>query len=217
MKREADVLVIDVVLLPPEFIRDEAMRLNALLNEREPTDNIHLGRVLNRPHISLLMAGVHREDLEPIGDAVQTVLQHFDPMLLTITGVYPYVNPSRTTITSFLIEKTAELQSLHETVLSALSPFMVLPLTKAMLSHPPGEGFSESILAYVNCFLDNSSFERYSPHITLGMGDLRTSDARIPIPGDIVVHTAAICRVGDHGVCSEVLATYELGDTKESE
>ncbi len=196
-------LVVDAVLLPPEPVQNLALHLNRLLDARQ--NAIRLGREWNRPHISLAMIGARQADVSALCRALKKAADRFLPLDLAPAGIERHRGQGGEVTTSLLIQNIPALQAVHETVLAAFSPYAVLPVTGDMVAAAPEEMASPDTVDYINHFLERSAFERYTPHITLGLGELPGEAAAIRMPDRFRVDSARLCRVGNRGVCRELL------------
>lgn len=60
-------------------------------------------------------------------------------------------------------------------------------------------------------FMKTGAYEHYSPHITLGYGDLPELIPGLDLPLRFEVAKAAVCHLGAHCTCRRVLAGFGLG------
>ena len=214
-------LAVDVVLLPSEAMMDQAIALNRRLPGRSDQ-----GIILNKkdclPHISLSVGCIEEEDVPLIQTILEKIAQQFSELDITTTGVRAVTSPAGRTVSSIEIEKTAELQQLHEAVMSRLSPHFSYTASPEMffaaLAHRGEEGaaneavdaiadtaIDKAAISWVENFPAQSSFARFSPHITAGFGQtdyvLRPMRFR---PASI-----ALCQVGNYGTCRRILAAAD--------
>jgi hypothetical protein len=67
-------------------------------------------------------------------------------------------------------------------------------------------------LAWIKSYPEKSSFERFSPHITIGYGEI--NDYSFPPQGVLrtmkfAVSRLALCHLGNHCTCRRILASIE--------
>ena len=218
-------LAVDVVLLPSEAMMDQAIALNRRLPGRSDQ-----GIILNKkdclPHISLAMGCIEREDVPLIQTILEKIAQRFPELDLTAIAVRAVTSPAGRTVSSIEIEKTAGLQRLHEAVMSRLSPHFSYTVSPEMffasLAHrgahraadetadatpdaTPDATVDKATISWVENYPAQSSFARFSPHITAGFG--QTDYVLGPMrfrPASI-----ALCQLGNFCTCRRILAAAD--------
>ena len=195
---------VDVVLLPDEVMTDEAIEANAELVEK-------FGRriVLNRedclPHISLAMGCVDEEAIGSIGKILRQIAKENPLDQLRITGVESAANSAGEQVSVFKVEKSRELQMLHENVMTKVGPYLSYDATSDMLA---GGEADESTLAWINDYVVKSSFTNFSPHITIGYGKLNRAVCSRPFTASKL----ALCLLGNHCTCRRLLVFVGLNE-----
>ena len=194
---------VDVVLLPDEAVTRKAIEMNAELVEK-------FGRkiVLNKenclPHISLAMGCIDEKDISSVGIILQSIAKEFSLSDLRIRGVKSSENSAGERVSVLEIEKTEGLQSLHEEVMKKLTPYLGYDVTADMIYGD--EDVAETTLEWIKNYRENSSFARFYPHITIGYG--RAEEQQFPI--SFTAAKLALCHLGNHCTCREVLLSIEL-------
>jgi hypothetical protein len=193
-----DALVaIDVAILPPLSIANQAIRLSAALPSAE-SNGLALNDT-NQPHITLTQQFVTVQDIGIVRHNVTSVLKGRPPLLLRVSGA------GRGDSSVWMrIEPTAELTDLHRELMDALRPFERRGETATAFSggNPrPGD------LKWVAEFRHQSSYGRYAPHITLG----HASEPPYVEPTAFLAETVALCHLGGFCACREVLESWTLG------
>ncbi len=223
-------LAVDVVLLPSEAMMDQAIALNRRLPKRSDQ-----GMILNKkdclPHISLAMGCIEGEDIPLIQTILGKIAQQFPGLDLTATAVRAVTSPAGRMVSSIEIENTAGLQQLHEAVMSRLSAHFSYTVSPEMfftsLAHQGADGAADvtgnatadatpdatpdttidkAVISWVENFPAQSSFTRFSPHITAGFG--QTDYVLGPMrfrPASI-----ALCQLGNFCTCRRILAAADL-------
>ena len=202
-----DTVAVDVVLLPPGPIMDMALSANRTLLAGNPGGGIYLDRENCVPHISVAMLPARREDIPELVAKVARIAGQCSPMTMTIDAVAKHRGSTGETVCVFHILRSEIIQLFHKAVMNAVEPYAV-----------PGAG-PETFLGEVSgpsidClhrFRKTSAYERYSPHITLGFGDLPELIPGIDFPVRFEATKAAICHLGNHCTCRSVLAEFDLG------
>jgi 2'-5' RNA ligase len=188
---------VDVVLLPDEAMTDRAIEANAELVEKFSAE-IVLSKNNCLPHISLAMGCIDESDIPAVADVLDTIAKTNQLTKLKVTGVRTSGDAS-----VFEVQKTNELQSLHETVLKEVGLYLTNDVTDDMIH---GGQAAESTLQWIKDYPQKSSFERFFPHITIGYGEM----VSIPSPIDFTASALALCHLGNHCTCRDVLVSIEL-------
>ena len=201
---------VDIVLLPTEAIMDKAIEANAKLVEK-------FGKkiVLNKedclPHISLAMGCVDERDIDSIEKVLETIAEQCPLRDLTVSGIRTAVNSKGEKVSVFEVEKTNELQSLHEKVMEKVLPYFSVDATSDMIYGD--EEVAETTLLWIKNYAEKSSFANFSPHITIGYGEIN----EVGFPIKLAVSKLALCHLGNHCTCRKVLASISLkGDRGDS-
>ena len=188
---------IDVVLLPNEAMTDRAIEANAELVEKFGAE-IVLSKNNCLPHISLAMGCIDESDIPAVADVLDTIAKTNQLTKLKVIGVRTSGDAS-----VFEVQKTKELQSLHETVLNQVGPYLTSDVTPDMVY---GGRPVESTLQWIRDYPEKSSFEKFFPHMTIGYGEM----VSIPSPIDFTASALALCHLGNHCTCRDVLVSIEL-------
>ena len=210
---------------------DKAIALNRRLSGH--SDQVI---ILNKkdclPHISLAMGCIEEEDVPLISTLLCELAQQFPGLELAATAVRAVESPSGRTVSSIEIDNTPDLQQLHEVVMSRLSPHFSYTVSPEMffadLGHRGADGATADVtgnatadatpdatpdvkidkaaISWVENFPAQSSFTRFSPHITAGFG--QTSDVLGPMrfrPASL-----ALCQLGKFCTCRRILSAADL-------
>jgi 2'-5' RNA ligase len=196
-------IAVDVVLLPETTVTDLAIEVNKRLLLQCP-DKIVLGKDTSLPHISLAMGCIAREDVESISQVLRSIAAAKPIGKLPVAGVFVARNATGQSVSSIVLERTRTLRSLHEEIMAKLEPYVNYAVTAEMLVNP--DEIRQSTLSWISTYRDNSSFDNFFPHITLGYGWLD----EFPLPSEITPSKLALCRLGNHCTCRKILAEVEL-------
>ncbi len=202
-----DTVAIDVVLLPPGPIMDMAIGANRTLLAGNPDGGIRLDGENCLPHISVAMFPARRGDIPEITAKVDRIARQCSPMTMTIDAVAKHRSSTGGTVSTFHILRAEILQLFHKTVMNALKPYQAPPAGPPMFA---GEAPASSVDCLLR-FPKTSVYERYSPHITLGFGDLPELIPGIDFPVRFEATRAAVCHLGSHCTCRRLLAEFGLG------
>jgi len=197
---DAGRIAVDVALLPDQAMTRWVVEINREL-VRQYGSEIVLSEETCLPHVSLAMGCTDERDIDSIREMLQRLARETPVRRLNATGILVSVN-SHGGYTSLLeIERTDELQALHEAATRELEPFFSRDVTEAMFAD---DTVAESTLEWTRDYPQKAAFERFSPHITLGHGKAQT-DARFPIP--FTASQLVLCHVGNYGTCRKVLVS----------
>lgn len=190
-------VAIDIAMLLPPATRAEIVRLNA----RFPNagDNGFRFDATHHPHLTLGQHFIDATRLDAVCATVETVLSKHIPLTLQVTGTR-----SGRTAQVLTVSPTSALQALHEHLLDALEPFEVIGTMGSFQSddHPP----RTADVAWVTQFRLDSSYARFAPHITVGIGS-------VPVPTtpfEFTGHEIAVFRLGRFCTCRDQLKRWTL-------
>ena len=197
-------IAVDIVILPSDEMTDKAIEAN-----RELTQAVAGKIILNKdnclPHISLVMGCADEKDVGKIEQILKDIAKENLPGELKANGIYIGTNDDGEKLSLYHIEKTQVLQLLHEKVMTKLSPYFTYDVTADMLLRPSEIG--ESTLCWIENYPHESSFEKFSPHITIGFGTASALD----LPLRFTISKLALCHLGNHCTCRKILASVEPG------
>ncbi len=168
-------LAIDAVLFPSSEVVEEAIKLNKELL-LQVDNNINLNRENCLPHISLAMGGLEEDDLSIIYKDLKEVAQQSKEINLKIIDIHIQELENDQKASSLVIEKTKQIQAIHEKVIEILMPYFTSEVTKDMLCSSLVEAVT---LNWIRNYLNESSFENFFPHITIGFGKI--NNIKLPI------------------------------------
>ena len=195
------LIAVDVALLPPERVCQQALALNAALPAAESQglrlDAAHL------PHITLTQQFIDAGELPRIEPGVTATLSRYGPLTLNVTGAG---RGSRSVWMS--IQRTPELDDLHTALMDALHPF---ERTGGSIAAFDGRDARPGDVAWVGGFRRSAAYRRFRPHITVG----HASQLPIVERMSFTAETIALCRLGRFCTCRTVLRTWVLSPVKE--
>jgi hypothetical protein len=198
-----DRIAVDVVLLPDEEMTERAIRTNARL-VKEYGPQIVLGKTDRLPHISLAMGCVERNQVESIGQVLKQIARNHPLGGLVVTGVVTTLSVGGQQVSSFVLAKTPELQSLHEDVMNRMQAWFSYDVTADMVYGD--EPVAESTLTWIRTFREKSSFGAFFPHITIGYGMV---DQPTTFPIRTKASQLALCHLGNYCTCRKVLTLID--------
>jgi len=196
-------IAVDIALLPSEEMADKAIAANKELL-KQCAHKIVLDKESCLPHISLAMGCIDEIDIDEIDTILRTIAEETSLGRLNAVGIETETNQAGEKVSVFEIEKTEELQSLHEEVMKRLSLYFSYNLRAEMVLS--SEETSQSSLDWIKNYPEKSSFEKFSPHITIGYGEIE--DFSFPMKFEI--SKLALCHLGNHCTCKVILASVDL-------
>ncbi len=196
-------IAVDAVLLPSDEMMDKAIEASKKLSGIS-VSRILLSRENCLPHISLAMGVIDEQDLPFINEDLQQIAIEFQGIKLSAINISTHETVSGETVSHFEIKKTGELQLLHEKFMRKLSRYFTYDAVEKMLLAP--EGVKKTTLEWINNYRKNSSFGKFSPHITIGYG--KADNAGPPVR--FTASRLALCHLGNHCTCRKILASAPI-------
>jgi 2'-5' RNA ligase len=197
-----DRTAIDIALLLPEAVNQRAKAANAALIAERPDgfrfDASHL------PHITLVQQFIRRANIPALIERMDPILRGIPPLSVRVTGV-----GSSATAAHFAIETTHELDRLHRTLMDVVLLFEEAGGgADAFCSEgePAREPARDTDVAWVSNFRSHSSYARFAPHITLGIGP----SPAFREPFEFTTDRVALCHLGRFCTCRVVLREWGL-------
>lgn len=200
---------IDIVLLPPPEVTEAAIQINRMLIEKSGDDAIRLDMVHQLPHVSLAMGCIPGSALSQLNVPLEQLASRLLPMEIGIEGAVTVVTDSGDRVSGINLAKEDSLFVLHRSVMAQLAGIAKEKCTPSSFIRDEGEELTPFTLGYVPEFANKAGFEKYSPHITLGNGDVKTLDEIPELPEKATFSTVAVCHLGNHCTCRSVLWSKE--------
>jgi 2'-5' RNA ligase len=195
---------IDVVVLPDGTMTEKAIEVNRELVE-QAGEKIVLNKESCLPHISTAMGCMEESDIPGVGEILQEIGGRTSLGQLQVISIQTSTNLVGEEVSVFEVEKTSELQSLHEEIMEKLAPYLSSDVGKQMLYDPAEVG--QSTLLWIKNYREKSSFENFFPHITIGYGQIENG----PFPIKFDAAKLALCHLGNHCTCRQILASIKVG------
>jgi len=194
---------VDVVLLPDEVMTARAIALNAELVKKSGA-KIELNKENCLPHISLAMGCVEEGNIAAIGKVLEKIAIETSLPGLKVVGIRTSGNSKGEKVSVYEVEKTTQLQSLHEKVMDKLSAIFSSDVTEDMIYGD--EEVAETTLLWIKNYREKVSFENFFPHITIGYGQIENHS----LPVSFAASELALCHLGNHCTCRKVLVSIKL-------
>ena len=196
-------IAVDVVLLPSDEMMDKAIQVNADLVEKFGSE-ILLNKENCMPHISLAMGCINERDIASIKRLLELIAELKPTLPMTVTGIRTSINTRGEKVSLCQIEKTKELQSFHEKVMKKVTLYFSYNINSDMIYGD--EDVAETTLLWIKNYPEKASFENFSPHITIGYGEIENG----PFPIKFTASRLALCHLGNHCTCRKILVSVDL-------
>ena len=192
-------IAVDVVLIPPDHVIRLAVDINKSFPETSDKNYV-LDPKTCVPHVTLCMGLVEREQLGEIGTRLSALTNTVSSLNLTITHVETSAISSGEIMSGLAIKKTPELQRLHEMVLDEMNPLFTYDGVETTMFYTPPP-IREVPMFWGLGLAKTSVRERYSPHITLGIGVPKQEIT----PISFTASRLALCHLGNYCTCRDTL------------
>ncbi len=125
---------------------------------------------------------------------------------LVVYGVFISISKNGDKVSVYVVEKTEQLQQLHEEVMNRMAKYTTYEAKKEMIYGYPEETVAEGTLLWINNYRKKASFANFLPHTTVGYGVIPTPEA----PIEFGVSSLALCHLGNHCTCRRILTSVDL-------
>jgi len=196
-------IAVDVVLLPDEAMTSRALEINARLVTNGDAE-IALNRTDCLPHLSLAMGCMDEADVSAVQKRLESLARRTSVSQLRVMGIIASVNSRGETTALLNVDRTEELQRLHEQVMEEMASFFHYEVSEAMIHDDVVSG---TTLDWIRTYPQKAAYEHFRPHITLGYGQV-PAGLSVPIP--FRAARLALCHLGNHCTCRKVLWSHDL-------
>jgi hypothetical protein len=204
MKDQAvELLAMDVVLLPETSISVACIDYSRQLAEIYDSE-IRLNKHDCLPHISLSMGILRRNKIDELSVEIAKTVGECCNLKLEAVAVESGEDEGRSV--SLQLAKGRELVSLHEAVMTITSQYFSHDVSGQMFFDELN--VNQTSLNWVADYPETSAYKNWEPHITLGYGKALSE---IEIRGTFSVKALALCHLGNHCTCREVLFEIAMG------
>ncbi|GES15854.1 hypothetical protein Amac_094520 [Acrocarpospora macrocephala] len=212
-----DLPVYDAVLLPPEAVNAGSIRLSEWCASQTPAEfTLKAGELY--PHISLYMANFTPADLDSARDELRLISKSMPEIPLAAD----HFSGNDQGMFELFYRKTEAVTRLQESIIERLNPLR----TGLRLRDPVGRVLADHRLSApptARANLDRYGYDEigdlFRPHITMTRfrerGHQIAADL-LPPPESFtaVYRTLALCVMGEHGTCTEIVETFELASER---
>ena len=197
-----EVKAVDVVLLPSEAVSAAVVEANGRLVEKFGSE-IVLDEANCLPHISLCMGVLDEKDMSEVEKILKKIAGDFARGDLGAGELVIGENSVGEKVSLLEIEKSERLCRLHEVVTERVGEYLSNEVSGEMIY---GGRAAESTLKWIRDYKEKSSWENFRPHITVGYGVLEDGG----LPERVAADRIAMCYLGDHCTCREVICDFNL-------
>jgi hypothetical protein len=141
---------------------------------------------------------------------LKDITEKFSPIALTISNIRTGTIPTGEKVSGFEIERTPDLQLLHETVMRKISQYFTYDVSLDRVYALPDQQVEEVTTYWIKNYQKESSFERFCPHITIGIGEVEGETGGLKFPLRFSVSKLALCRLGNYCTCGEMVLLCDL-------
>ncbi|EHQ34299.1 2'-5' RNA ligase family protein [Methanoplanus limicola] len=198
-------IAIDIVLLPPDEISRKIISYNQKLTDNSGDRSIQLNSDDCLPHISLLMGGISHDDIEPLKEAISVFSDRFLPYSASFSGFAVIETDSGTTVSGADIRRDEKILNLQNEI-AAIAERYLKCVSSDMVYSDRTEEITEFTVSYSGSYINESTGENFSPHITIGHGDISRLKDLPEMPEEFICRRIAICHLGNHCTCRKILA-----------
>ena len=193
-----EFLAVDVAVLLPDPLLQPLLRLNAAL--LPPPDGFRFDDT-HLPHVTLVQQFVAAAQLPAVIEAIAAALRGVAPL-----GLLPAGLSHGRTASTLRLEPTGPLTRLHADLMDRLRQFESGRGDAAAFCSTGKETPRDADVDWVLHFRANAAYDRFDPHITVGVGTLQELN---PLPAAAGARVA-LCQLGRFCTCRRVLAEWSL-------
>ncbi len=196
--RAPELLAVDVAILLPDPLLEPVLRLNAEL--LPPPDGLRFDDT-HLPHVTLVQLFIGAAQLPDVVHETAAALRGVAPLRLAPAGL----SRGRTASTVRL-EPTDALIRLHARLMDRLRQFESAQGDATAFLATGSLPARDADVEWVRRFRAHAAYDRFDPHVTVGVGAL-------PEPGPLPAADGArvaLCQLGRFCTCRRVLAEWTL-------
>jgi hypothetical protein len=195
-------IAIDIVLLPSKNIMNTIIAMNRKLSG-DP-QKIQLDSSRCYPHISLAMGVMTEEVFTSITKELGGIAGRMIPRSCVANGIHEETISTGEIITTLEIQPSTDLMAIHRAAIDITQRYCTYDADLDMLyPKPPPETVT---LDWINNFPQESSYEAFRPHITLGSGTLHEEGGAFPL--ELEIESLCLCHLGNYCTCREILFRF---------
>jgi len=199
-------IAVDVVLVPAQTDLDRFVSLSQNLYLESGNPTIVLDGKNCFPHVTLAMGIIEDTSIVELQKILEQQVHLLRALSMIGHDVFVGRTPKGEINSGINVQKTEEIQKIHETVLGVLKPLLIERFSiEALYPDPPP---CETTLFWIRNFEAHSSHEKYEPHITIGFGELKN----VTLPMFFTADRLAVFQLGNYCTCRKLLFDFHLGN-----
>jgi hypothetical protein len=207
------ITAIDILLEPDATMIQHARAANARLLKNFPKGFTLGGQYA--PHVTVLQRYVNTSDLDKVYKAADEVFAKEKVTSWNLKAFkYDYIPEKPIGLGNIVIEPTSDLLRLQRQLIDAVAAFTAPTGTAAAyVTTPRDPNILEAVIQYAKAFVPEHSGDRYSPHVTIGIGTLDFLDAMLAAPFDTFTFSlvaASVYHLGNYGTAMTKLYSFNL-------
>jgi hypothetical protein len=205
------VTAINILLEPDAAMLQRAEANNARLRKVFPKGFALDAR--HRPHVTLLQRFVRTADLDKVFAAAGKVFAGTHVRGLRLEAFrYYYIPSGAIGLAGIVARPSPELRSLQQELIHAVAPFTVATgLSDAFATTPDDPVIDPLLIDYVSTFVQKSTGEQFSPHVTTGIAPRDYLDKMLAEPFEPFTFSpagAAVYQLGQYGTAAKKLRDW---------
>ncbi|MGA3150466.1 MAG: hypothetical protein ABSD10_02545 [Candidatus Saccharimonadales bacterium] len=181
-----EFLAIDIALLPPDEVMDTVIAIN-----KSHKPDFLLNKTSRLPHITLCQATIKNRDIPKLALLLEEIASRHNPLILKAKLV-------NTPYRYFKIDRTKDIDNLHDQVMASSKNLILYDIKPEYFYDSP---VRESSVEYVRNFQKKAAYEKYDPHISLGIVKPTSHEQAI----SFVTKRLTICHLGNYNTCRKIL------------
>lgn len=200
---------VDIILMPAPEIMNKALKINRMLTDFSGNKTIVLNEKNCIPHISLAMGTFNIAYLEEFYGELRSIGKKYLPYQAKYKGLAAVKTSENAVVSGIDIIKDECIIELQEDIKNLLLSYNSGEVTSDMV-YPDDKKITDFTLNYSSDYLKNSTEDNFSPHITLGYGDVYDLKNIPVIPSSFECTEIAICHLGNHCTCKKIFRKYSV-------
>lgn len=203
----SEYYAVDIALIPERESLNFFIGLNRRLIEKTGDGSIYLGDSACLPHISLSMGRVRASSIEDIKERLSEAVSGYLPYFAAYKDYAVVAGSDGDPVSGMDVVRDDAIAGLQEIVAGILGEFSSHGMTPECFSGDVS-AITDFSLDYSDNYLARQTGDNFSPHITLGHGDIMRLEDIQP-PANFSCDRIAICRLGNHCTCAELLESIK--------
>ncbi len=204
-------IAIDIALFPEKSVEIIARvynnNLSGVINKTYPKFQLANSEKEGCfPHITLAQGFFEKNSIEKVSSLIEKITNSYSPLDLRISNAYESTFPNGLKGIGLAVEDNAVINSLHSDIMKELEPYTSYEGDSSALYKRKGENFDDISLYWIVNFKDRA-FNKFEPHITLGIGELKPF-----LPLEFNASEIVLAQLGNYCTCRKILFSTNLKD-----